>query len=184
MLIARSLKCRKLWLDTERTADGLDQILATVTAGLSCTGTLRLARVFCIPRWDRLKLPPNKPDREWLLGGGPRLRSRQGAYGTAATEAAGSRPEPPQAVARSARTIRRRPPCLKHCTTENLPSKKPRGATLCQSKKRLPFDDALVVSAPALRAWERDFERYGVHGLRATRLQIYRAVRQPKPAAE
>jgi hypothetical protein len=170
MLIARSLKCRKLWLDTERTADGLDQILATLTAGLSCTGTLRLARVFCIPRWDRLKLPPNKPDREWLLGGGPRLRSRQGAYGTAATEAAGSRPEPPQAVARSARTIRRRPPCLKHCTTENLPSKKPRGATLCQSKN---FAHGNAISnAMACMA------------LRATRLKIYRAVRQPKPAAE
>jgi uncharacterized protein DUF1153 len=31
----------------------------------------------------------------------------------------------------------------------------------------LPFEE--------LRTWERDFERYGVHGLRATRLQIYRA---------
>ena len=41
-----------------------------------------------------------------------------------------------------------------------------------------------ALSVEELRAWERDFERYGVHGLRATRLQIYRAVRQPKPAAE
>ena len=41
-----------------------------------------------------------------------------------------------------------------------------------------------ALSVEELRAWERDFERYGVHGLRATRLQVYRAVRQPKPAAE
>jgi len=35
-----------------------------------------------------------------------------------------------------------------------------------------------ALSVEELRAWERDFERYGVHGLRATRLQIYRVVRQ------
>ena len=32
------------------------------------------------------------------------------------------------------------------------------------------------LSVEELRSWERDFERYGVYGLRATRLQIYRAV--------
>ena len=38
-----------------------------------------------------------------------------------------------------------------------------------------------ALSVEELRAWERDFERYGVHGLRATRLQIYRvAGRQPR----
>jgi hypothetical protein len=28
----------------------------------------------------------------------------------------------------------------------------------------------------ACPAWERDFEKYGVRGLRTTRLQVYRAV--------
>jgi hypothetical protein len=32
-----------------------------------------------------------------------------------------------------------------------------------------------ALSLEELRAWERDLERYGVHGLRATRVQIYRA---------
>jgi hypothetical protein len=32
-----------------------------------------------------------------------------------------------------------------------------------------------ALSLEELRAWERDLERYGLHGLRATRLQIYRA---------
>lgn len=32
-----------------------------------------------------------------------------------------------------------------------------------------------ALSLEELRTWERDFERYGVHGLRATRVQIYRA---------
>ena len=42
-----------------------------------------------------------------------------------------------------------------------------------------------ALSLEELRAWERDLERYGVYGLRATRLQIYRAVRSsPKSAAE
>jgi Protein of unknown function (DUF1153) len=42
-----------------------------------------------------------------------------------------------------------------------------------------------ALSLEELRAWERDFERYGLYGLRATRLQIYRAVRSsPKSAAE
>ena len=34
-----------------------------------------------------------------------------------------------------------------------------------------------ALSLEELRAWERDLERYGLHGLRATRLQIYRATR-------
>ena len=34
-----------------------------------------------------------------------------------------------------------------------------------------------ALSLEELLAWERDLERYGLHGLRATRLQIYRAVR-------
>jgi len=34
-----------------------------------------------------------------------------------------------------------------------------------------------ALSLEELRTWERDFERFGVHGLRATRLQIYRAVK-------
>ena len=33
-----------------------------------------------------------------------------------------------------------------------------------------------ALSLEELRTWERDFDRYGVYGLRATRLQIYRAV--------
>jgi hypothetical protein len=32
-----------------------------------------------------------------------------------------------------------------------------------------------ALSLEELRAWERDLERYGLYGLRATRLQIYRA---------
>src|SRR6266550_254950 len=34
-----------------------------------------------------------------------------------------------------------------------------------------------ALSLEELRTWERDFERYGIHGLRATRLQIYRGVK-------
>jgi len=30
------------------------------------------------------------------------------------------------------------------------------------------------LSAEELRAWERDFDRHGLYGLRATQLQIYR----------
>ena len=30
------------------------------------------------------------------------------------------------------------------------------------------------LSVEELRAWERDFDKHGVYGLRATRLQIYR----------
>jgi len=42
-----------------------------------------------------------------------------------------------------------------------------------------------ALSLEELRAWERDLERYGLYGLRATRLQIYRAVRSStKSAAE
>jgi len=33
-----------------------------------------------------------------------------------------------------------------------------------------------ALSVEELRTWERDFEQYGVYGLRATRLQIYRSV--------
>jgi len=33
------------------------------------------------------------------------------------------------------------------------------------------------LSVEELRSWERDFERYGVHGLRTTRVRIYRAVK-------
>ena len=33
------------------------------------------------------------------------------------------------------------------------------------------------LSVEELRTWERDFERYGVYGLRTTRVQIYRGVR-------
>ena len=33
-----------------------------------------------------------------------------------------------------------------------------------------------ALSLEELRTWERDFDRYGVYGLRATRLQVYRAV--------
>src|SRR5437763_8369876 len=33
------------------------------------------------------------------------------------------------------------------------------------------------LSVEELRAWERDFERYGMYGLRSTRVQIYRGVR-------
>lgn len=43
-----------------------------------------------------------------------------------------------------------------------------------------------ALSPEELRTWERDFDRYGVYGLRATRLQIYRLVRSnsgPKKAS-
>jgi Protein of unknown function (DUF1153) len=33
-----------------------------------------------------------------------------------------------------------------------------------------------ALSLEELRTWERNFDRYGVYGLRATRVQIYRAV--------
>ena len=33
-----------------------------------------------------------------------------------------------------------------------------------------------ALSLEELRAWERDFQRYGLHGLRATRVQIYRSL--------
>ena len=44
----------------------------------------------------------------------------------------------------------------------------------------LTIEDAsrrYALSLEELRAWERDFERYGLHGLRATRVQIYRESR-------
>jgi hypothetical protein len=31
-----------------------------------------------------------------------------------------------------------------------------------------------ALSVEELRAWERDFERHGLYGLRTTRLQVYR----------
>jgi hypothetical protein len=40
-----------------------------------------------------------------------------------------------------------------------------------------------ALSLEELRAWERDLERYGLYGLRATRLQIYRQERQLKVRA-
>src|SRR5437868_13305972 len=39
-----------------------------------------------------------------------------------------------------------------------------------------------ALSLEELRTWERDFERYGVYGLRATRLQIYRAPVRGNPS--
>ena len=44
----------------------------------------------------------------------------------------------------------------------------------------LTIEDAsrrYALSLEELRAWERDFERYGLHGLRATRVRIYRESR-------
>ena len=34
--------------------------------------------------------------------------------------------------------------------------------------------ESYALSVEEIRAWERDLEHHGVHGLRATRLQIYR----------
>ena len=34
--------------------------------------------------------------------------------------------------------------------------------------------DLYVISIDEFLAWERDLDRYGVHGLRTTRYQIYR----------
>jgi hypothetical protein len=42
----------------------------------------------------------------------------------------------------------------------------------------LPIDEACVlysISIDEFLAWERDLDRYGVHGLRTTRYQIYRS---------
>jgi uncharacterized protein DUF1153 len=41
----------------------------------------------------------------------------------------------------------------------------------------VPIDEACVlynISVDEFVAWERDLDRYGVHGLRTTRYQIYR----------
>jgi uncharacterized protein DUF1153 len=41
----------------------------------------------------------------------------------------------------------------------------------------VPIDEACVlynISIDEFIAWERDLDRYGVHGLRTTRYQIYR----------
>jgi len=35
------------------------------------------------------------------------------------------------------------------------------------------------LSADEIVAWERDIDRYGIHGLRVTRLQIYRDTEKP-----
>jgi hypothetical protein len=40
-------------------------------------------------------------------------------------------------------------------------------------RQRLP-QLSRALSVEELRAWERDFERHGLYGLRATRVQIYR----------
>ena len=48
----------------------------------------------------------------------------------------------------------------------------------------MPVDEACVlynISIDEFIAWERDLDRYGVHGLRTTRYQIYRDT-QKKPA--
>jgi hypothetical protein len=42
------------------------------------------------------------------------------------------------------------------------------GITLEEARRRY------ALSVEELRAWERDFERHGLYGLRATRVQIYR----------
>ena len=36
-----------------------------------------------------------------------------------------------------------------------------------------------MLSVDELLAWERDIDRFGVHGLRSTRYQIYRATKLP-----
>jgi len=41
----------------------------------------------------------------------------------------------------------------------------------------MPIDEACVlynISVEEFVAWERDLDRYGVHGLRTTRYQVYR----------
>jgi hypothetical protein len=40
-----------------------------------------------------------------------------------------------------------------------------------------------ALSLEELRAWERDLDRYGLYGLRATRLQIYRTTRSSAKSA-
>ena len=37
-----------------------------------------------------------------------------------------------------------------------------------------------ALSVDEFRAWERDIDRHGIHGLRATRLQIYRDTEEQK----
>ena len=65
-----------------------------------------------------------------------------------------------------------------------------RKAALLEALQRgaLTPEEALqryALSLEELRAWERDLERYGLYGLRATRLQVYRATRSSaKSAAE
>ena len=39
-----------------------------------------------------------------------------------------------------------------------------------------------ALSLEELRAWERDLDRYGLYGLRATRLQIYRDTDEARAA--
>jgi Protein of unknown function (DUF1153) len=45
-----------------------------------------------------------------------------------------------------------------------------RGGALTLEQAR----DSYALSVEEIRAWERDLERHGLYGLRATRLQIYR----------
>ncbi len=40
--------------------------------------------------------------------------------------------------------------------------------------------DRYNISAEELAQWERDLDRYGVPGLRITRVQIYRETSKPK----
>ena len=42
--------------------------------------------------------------------------------------------------------------------------------------------DLYNISVDEFLAWERDFDRYGVHGLRTTRYQIYRDTDKRAPA--
>lgn len=44
------------------------------------------------------------------------------------------------------------------------------GAALTLEQAR----DRYALSVEEIRAWERDLERHGLYGLRATRVQIYR----------
>jgi hypothetical protein len=54
-----------------------------------------------------------------------------------------------------------------------------RKATVIQAVRGgwLPIEDVCdlyKISVDEFLAWERDLDRYGIHGLRTTRLQIYR----------
>ena len=54
-----------------------------------------------------------------------------------------------------------------------------RKATVVEAVRRglMPIDEVCLlynISVDEFVAWERDLDRYGVHGLRTTRYQIYR----------